>query len=214
MCWNAEVSLNTFLFSFFVLGLLIYNNTYTKYKIDELNNIYVYLFFMSIIGIQLVEFFIWRNIKNPSYTHWLSIIGIILVMTQPLFALLLIKNPTIGTNAALGYACIAIPMFFYNISVYSPNVKVSKLGNLQWYLWWGEYWTRQLWYIVYWVCIVFGLIASKKYTMLLFGIISFLWSGFNFYRMNTIGSLFCWSINTVAILIAFHLLIYLPFQYN
>jgi len=30
MCWNAEVSLNTFAFSTFVLGMIIYNNTYTQ----------------------------------------------------------------------------------------------------------------------------------------------------------------------------------------
>jgi hypothetical protein len=39
MCWNKEISLNTFLFSSFVLILIIYNNAYTQYKIKELNNI-------------------------------------------------------------------------------------------------------------------------------------------------------------------------------
>lgn len=38
MCWNEHVSLNTFLFSSFVLALIVYNNSYTKYKIQELNN--------------------------------------------------------------------------------------------------------------------------------------------------------------------------------
>ena len=53
MCWNKDVSLNTFLFSGFVLCLIIYNNKYTQYKIDELNNIYSYIFFASIIIIQI-----------------------------------------------------------------------------------------------------------------------------------------------------------------
>ena len=38
MCWNEHVSLNTFLFSSFVLLLIIYNNYYTKYKIKELHS--------------------------------------------------------------------------------------------------------------------------------------------------------------------------------
>ena len=46
MCWNKEVSLNTFIFSIFVLLLIMYNNAYTQYKIEELNSIWVYLFFM------------------------------------------------------------------------------------------------------------------------------------------------------------------------
>ena len=29
MCWNKEVSLNTFLFSSFVFLLILYNNKYT-----------------------------------------------------------------------------------------------------------------------------------------------------------------------------------------
>ena len=67
MCWNAEVSLNTFLFSSFVLCLIIYNNTYTQYKIKDFNNIWIYLFFVSFILMQLFEFFIWRNVDNKLY---------------------------------------------------------------------------------------------------------------------------------------------------
>jgi hypothetical protein len=44
MCWNKDISLNTFLFSSFVLGLIMYNNAYTQYKIVELNNVYAYIF--------------------------------------------------------------------------------------------------------------------------------------------------------------------------
>ena len=38
MCWNETVSLNTFIFSMGALLLIMYNNAYTKYKIEELNN--------------------------------------------------------------------------------------------------------------------------------------------------------------------------------
>ena len=58
MCWNEHVSLNTFLFSSFVLLLIIYNNLFTKYKIQELNNTFVYLFIASFVVMQLIEFFI------------------------------------------------------------------------------------------------------------------------------------------------------------
>ena len=44
MCWNQHVSLNTFIFSMFVLLLIAYNNEYTQYKIPELNNIVIYYF--------------------------------------------------------------------------------------------------------------------------------------------------------------------------
>ena len=53
MCWNESVSLNTFLFSSFVLLLVMYNNYYTKYKITELDNVWIYLFLASFIFMQL-----------------------------------------------------------------------------------------------------------------------------------------------------------------
>ena len=37
MCWNEHVSLNTFIFSIFVLLLIAYNNKYTQYKIEMFN---------------------------------------------------------------------------------------------------------------------------------------------------------------------------------
>ena len=54
MCWNSQVSLNTFLFSTFVLLLVMYNNYYTQYKIKGMENIWVYVFFMSFITMQLI----------------------------------------------------------------------------------------------------------------------------------------------------------------
>ena len=40
MCCNQYVSLNTFVFSAFVLLLIVYNNKYSPYKIEELNSWY------------------------------------------------------------------------------------------------------------------------------------------------------------------------------
>ena len=82
MCWNQEVSLNTFLFSMFVLLLIIYNNKYTQYKIKELDNIWMYLFLASFIFMQLIEFFIWRNINNKFYNHLFSTMAVILLIIQ------------------------------------------------------------------------------------------------------------------------------------
>lgn len=65
MCWNANVSLNTFLFSGCVLALIIYNNSFTQYKIQELNNKWVYFLIASFVFIQLIEFFIWKKHQQP-----------------------------------------------------------------------------------------------------------------------------------------------------
>ena len=92
MCWNENVSLNTFLFSGFILALIIYNNSFTKYKIQELNNKWVYFFIASFVFMQLIEFFIWRNIDNKYYNNIFSILATLLLLLQPIFSIMLLKN--------------------------------------------------------------------------------------------------------------------------
>lgn len=92
MCWNEDVSLNTFVFSFFMLLFIAYNNAYTKYKIKELNNTFAYIFIFSIISIQLLEYFLWKNLGNKNINHMLSLVGTFIIYVQPIAALFLLKD--------------------------------------------------------------------------------------------------------------------------
>ena len=92
MCWNEHVSLNTFIFSIFVLLLIAYNNKYTQYKIEMFNNKFVYIFFASFITMQLIEFFLWRNLNNPRLNNLFSIMGSLLLIIQPIASLLILKD--------------------------------------------------------------------------------------------------------------------------
>ena len=92
MCWNEHVSLNTFLFSSFVLALIVYNNSYTKYKIQELNNTWMYIFIASFVFMQLIEFFIWKNINNKFYNNAFSIIATLLLLLQPIASIMILSN--------------------------------------------------------------------------------------------------------------------------
>ena len=87
MCYNSQVSLNTFLFSFSVL-ILIYINRNGKYRLENFHNKYVYLLFFSIIVMQLLEYFLWKNIDNEKMNKLLSIIGLIIILLQPFFSIL------------------------------------------------------------------------------------------------------------------------------
>ncbi len=66
MCWNATVSLNTFLFSFFAVNFAYFNNVI---------NIYEYLFINSFISMQLIEYFTWKNLNNKNLNRLLSQLG-------------------------------------------------------------------------------------------------------------------------------------------
>jgi hypothetical protein len=65
--FNEHVSLNTFLFSGFILALIIYNNAFTKYKIQELNDKWVYLLTHS--AMDRFKLYILVHIPNKYYDH-------------------------------------------------------------------------------------------------------------------------------------------------
>ena len=132
MCWNEHVSLNTFLFSSFVLLLIIYNNLFTKYKIQELNNTFIYLFIASFVFIQLIEFFIWKNINNKFYNNIFSICATLLIIIQPIISIMIITNIKMRNLLLLFYLLLAIPFSLYKFFTKDIHTVISESGHLRW----------------------------------------------------------------------------------
>ena len=114
MCWNQYVSLNTFMFSIFVLLLIAYNNKYTQYKTPLFNNKFVYFFFLSFITMQLIEFFIWRNIDNKKLNNLFSTLGALLLLIQPIASLLMLKDESLKYKLITLYS----PIFVFKSSTF------------------------------------------------------------------------------------------------
>jgi hypothetical protein len=213
MCWNQTVSLNTFLFSIFVLILIIYNNAYTQYKIKELNNFWVYMFFLSFIFMQLIEYFIWRNIKSPYYNSLFSILATLLLLIQPVVSLMLLSNEKLKYNMLLVYLVLAIPFAVYRLTTKRMYSVVSPGGHLQW-----KFLTRHdVGYevVLFWVWLFFFLFSffyNKNYFAFGFGFIMLLISIWNYYQDNSVESMWCWVVNSIFLFYAFYLLVYLPFS--
>ena len=95
MCWNENVSLNTFVFSTLTLLFIWYNNAYTQYKVSDFKNGYFYLLMFGFSSMQLIEYFLWKSIhsKNIAMNKTFSALGLILVrIVQPLSLLLVIPK--------------------------------------------------------------------------------------------------------------------------
>ena len=209
MCWNADVSLNTFVFSSFVLSLIIYNNYYTKYKIHELNNIYVYLFFASFIFIQLIEFFIWKNINNEFYNNIFSTCATLLLIIQPIASIMLIKNIKLRNKLLFCYLSLAIPFSLYSFSTENVSSLISEGGHLRW-----KFFEQNMTMLIsiIWLCFfLFPVIYEKKYVGIMFGLITLFITFINYKKGHAMWSMWCWSVNSIMIYYAFYLLIYLPF---
>ena len=212
MCWNKDISLNTFLFSSFVLLLIIYNNTYTQYKIKELDNIWAYLFFVSFILMQLIEYFIWRNVNEPIYNNLFSIMATLLLIMQPIASAMLITNNTVRTNILSLYLVLTIPLTIYRLFTKKINSTVSPLNHLKWnFILYENSIIEKIFFLVWFIFFLFPLFYEGKTLGLLFGLLTFIIILYNYYKDKTVGSMWCWVVNSLMLYYAGYLLLYLPF---
>ena len=208
MCWNEHVSLNTFLFSSSVLLLIIYNNLFTKYKIQELNNPFIYLLIASFVFIQLIEFFIWKNINDKFYNNMFSIMATLLILLQPVASILILSNIQLRNTLLFLYLLPAIPFLIYKFSTRYIHSVISKSGHLDWKF--VE--TTPIILIIWLFFFLFSIIYEKKWVGIIFAIVTLIITFIN-YRNDraVVGSMWCWIVNSIMIYYAFYLLIYLPF---
>lgn len=213
MCWNKDVSLNTFLFSSLILILIIYNNKFTKYKIHELNNNFIYFFLFSFILIQLIEYFIWKNLNNSFYNRFFSIIASFILFLQPIASIFIIKNIQIRNLLLSIYLLFSIPFSLFTFSNTKFSASVAPNGHLKWN-WISNSNLKYLTYTFYLLFLFYPIIREKLYFISSFAFILFLISFYSYFKSGTFESMWCWISNLIMLFYAFKLLIYLPFFKN
>jgi hypothetical protein len=216
MCYNENISLNTFIFSIAVMGFIYYNNKYTQYKTEIFQNKFVYLFFISIVLMQLIEYFLWKSIKtsNAKMNYIASIIGwITLRILQPLSFIFLfpsayttLKNPLIILYLIL----LAVLTWFRKTPI---DFKTTvKNGHLYWNWFNGEKTEYIFLLIIYFAFSIpaFSMFSSwLKFIILIYLIYLYLNNYENW------SSMWCWSINLTFIYYLFYILIIFPYrEYN
>lgn len=211
MCWNAEVSLNTFLFSGFVLLLIIYNNTYTQYKIKDLNNKWTYVFFLSFILMQLIEFFIWRNVNNPYYNSIFTMLATILLFFQPIASMMILTNNKIRNSLLVIYLTIAVPFMIYRFLTKKIYSEVTTLNHLHWNMVFYDNSYEHAFFFIWLFFFLFPLFYQGYFYGFLFGLLTFIIITYKYYKDKSVGSMWCWTVNTVMLYYAAYLLLYLPF---
>jgi hypothetical protein len=208
MCWNEHVSLNTFLFSVGALALMVYNNAYTPYKVPGMN-VYSYFFILSFCLMQLIEFFLWRNLNNPRKNYIYSVIGQLLITVQPVASLMLLKDTNLRT-VMLGAYGVFVAWCLSIADTSKLNTK-NHNGHLQWNWVKGSDTVFEL--VMYVFFMVFSLVVEKYYYFLAFALTLFGISFWSEHFLNrTAGSLWCWSLNSCMLAYVVYLLVYMPFK--
>jgi hypothetical protein len=186
MCWNANVSLNTFIFTLFSSLFAYYNNVIGFFD---------FLYFLSFISMQLLEYFTWENLNNVKINRLLSKIGLFLIFIQiPIFILTSYKM-----SNQLKWALIGIYILFscFVISYFPIDYSMNRAsnGHLAWN--WLDFPTI---IIVIYLSFYFGLFLYQKqypefgiYAIILLAIY------YTYAKTHTWGSLWCWIANIFAV---------------
>ena len=186
MCWNADVSLNTFLFSLFGISFAYFNNVIGGFE---------FLYFISFISMQLLEYFTWKNLNDRHLNNLLSKFGAFLIFIQiPLFILSYNK---VDNN--LKYSLIGLYLVFVFLTIlYFPidfSMNRAPNGHLAWN--WLDFPT----FIIFiWLSFILGLILYQKlYAEFIIYSVIIVSIYYTYYKTNTWGSLWCWIANILAL---------------
>jgi hypothetical protein len=212
MCWNQYVSINTFIFGIGGLLLIAINNKYSNYKIDFFKNPYAYIFMLSIITMQLIEFVLWRNINNKFINNIASIFGSILLALQPIASLLLLNNIKLRNKLLILYSIPTVIFVIYNILTNNIHTVISPLGHLKWN--WVPYKNKIIEILIMLYCLFFlffSFIYNKWYGCIFYLL---LFALFNYYygKDGSAGSIWCLSCNLFMLYFLVQLLYIMPLK--
>ena len=185
MCWNSKVSLNTFLFSLFGISFALFNNVI---------GVFGFLWYLSFISMQLLEYFAWENLNDKQMNKMLSQIGLFLIIIQiPLFIFMWndIKHELKLILVGL-YSMFVFCIFYFPIDF---SMHKAPNGHLAWN--WLNF--PIIIYII-WLSFAFGLfLYQKKYVEFSIYLIIVLAVYYTYYKTHTWGSLWCWIANILAL---------------
>lgn len=191
MCWNADVSINTFLFACFSLIFIFITNRYTRYKTPFFDNFFMYFLFFNIASIQLMEYFLWNNLENKTTNIKLSKLLNVLIFLQPLILILMIPTIFIRYVMLFIYAIYVIVFLITKRHFYTS---IGKNGHLRWE------WISDEGYgifsffaflLLYIIPVLY--INNSKLTFILLTLMGL--SLLFYFKYHTFGTMWCWVSN-------------------
>ena len=190
MCWNASVSLNTYIFGLFASLFSYYNG---------FGNILSVILYQSFIIIQLIEYFIWTKTFSNKL---LSQIALFVILCQPIFNIIKIETyPKAIPYLLAAYLIFIIILYTLIIPIDTINFSTvsSKNGHLSWkWLNWNIY-IIFIWYTF----LSTRWIIDKMYTIFIVISVLLIITLILYKETNTFGSMWCWVANVLSINLIF-----------
>lgn len=216
MCWNEDISINTFVFACLTLVFIFFTNTYTKYKTHTFDNPLMYLFILAVSAMQLIEYFLWRNLKNAHINRFFSTIAACIILLQQFILILVIPNSTVKYGMLVAYLLVLFIHVVYR-QIYGPfhfYTSVAENGHLSWE-WMNYSGYGQIWFAIFLLFYILPILAINDSALLAISIGSLVISSIYYFKYNVFGTIWCWSINLFLLYFIVDILFIKPYyEYN
>ena len=183
MCWNASVSLNTYIFGLFACLFAYFNNKISLLELFSLQ---------SFMLMQLTEYFIWSKQFSNRVVSQLSLI---LVILQPVFGFLTIDKPIKNVLLFLYICFVAVTMVLKPWSSIDFRTIPAANGHLAWH--WLQFSFPLM--IIWFLFLISSQVLKRNWILLLCVLISISVSYILYHKTLTWGSLWCWISNLFAV---------------
>jgi len=190
MCWNASVSLNTYIFASFATLFSYFNR-----GANGITSIQSLIFYQSFIIMQLIEYFIWSKTFS---NRLLSQIAFVIIYIMPMLNIILIKSQP-KLIPYLLYAYIVFIGILYTFIIPLNTVDFSTLPSKNGHLSWN--WLNiNIYIILIWHAFLsVRWIIDKMYLQFIYVTLLLIIILILYKDTNTWGSLWCWIINSIAL---------------
>jgi len=185
MCWNASVSLNTYIFGLFASSFAYYNGA---------TNLLGFILYQSFIIMQLIEYFIWSKTFSNKL---LSQIALFAILCQPVFNILKIeKMPNLVPYLLVAYFIFIV--IIYTIITPLNTLHFSSVPNKNGHLAW-KWFSWNIYIIAIWFAFLsVRWIIDEMYLILVFVAIILAVSIILYKETKTWGSMWCWLANAMS----------------
>lgn len=182
MCWNAEVSLGTFLFGL-VSAIFLYVSKFSDFKALAL--------VCSFTSMQLIEFLTWTYIDNERLNFAFSILGLLLIIVQIVLLNIFIPDDLIKQRCLLTLALFFIIFLATEVKNTKWKMEKGENGHLVWY--WLD--VPIVWIFISLFFYIFPVVFYKHSFGLIFLSITLFVSLYCYFQYKTWGSMWCWFSN-------------------
>ena len=188
MCWNAEVSLTTFLIGVIGIGVGIQSGL----------SLPVAFFCLTIVLMQLIEYFVWTFYSNPAVNYTASLAASGLLWLQPVASIFTLGETTTRNGLLLAYVALSA----IGKALEDPNIDYSMTRAPNGHLAWN--WMKQTPFTfaalgVYMVFLFTPIFLNRNVSLAALALLTLSLSLYSYWQSNTWGSMWCWIVNGIVL---------------